>query len=106
MLLQPEDIKAPWSDHDKAELCALIAKARAEGKWLAIKSMMVGPLWLSPLALTEEIRAGRFCYSAVNWMLADPEDRTRQLDQARLMAQTVYVNHLAEIEREKYHAAT
>lgn len=61
----------------RIEMRALIAKARAEKKWI-YSNTMAGEYWWSPDWLEEENTNGRFLWGAINFELRDPQDRVKQ----------------------------
>ena len=60
----------------RLELSVLCDQAQREGKalWCHYQN-----LWFTPAELRRENAAGRFLWSAVNWKLRDPAERTQEL---------------------------
>src|SRR5688500_1652108 len=63
-----------WSQHHRDELDAMFAKARAEGLWFFISSLLVEPMWFSPDELEAKQKEGQFVWSAENWRLRHPQE--------------------------------
>ena len=67
-----------------SELDALKAEARANGFYLHCSYQ---DIWMTPDQLDAENKAGRFRWSAENWRVRDPAERTARLENAVKNAQ-------------------
>ena len=74
----------------------LIAKARAEGKWLHCSYQN---LWFSPDQLETENREGRFRWGAVNWTLRDPGEMVQQRADDLRRAERDYLDAVRRVSR-------
>ena len=62
---------------NQIRLRELIAKARAEKKWLYANNL-AGEFWYSPDQLAAESANGKSLWGAINWQLRDPEEYVEQ----------------------------
>ena len=70
---KPEKMRADIA----AELKPLFEEAKRKKLWFCCPYY---GLWLSPSELCKHQEAGTYRWGAVNWRLADPMDRRKQID--------------------------